>query len=64
MNEEILSNVRNWLTPTQVVLEKMGEGEDVPRNVLKLALQDLKMAIECLEKVKIKQEWRLILIII
>ena len=54
MNEEILSDIRNWLTAAQVVLEKMGKGEHVPKNVSKLALQDLKKAVQSLEKIKVK----------
>lgn len=50
MNEESLSDIRNWLTAAQVVLEKMAKGEHVPQKVLRLALQDLKKAIQHLGK--------------
>jgi hypothetical protein len=52
MNEEILSDIRNWLTSVQVVLERIGKGEHVPREVSNLALKDLKKAIQNLGKVR------------
>lgn len=45
MNEEILSDIRNKLTAPKVALEKLANGENVPRGYLDLALKELKAAI-------------------
>jgi len=52
MNEEIIADIRNKLTAPQVVLEKMAKGEQVSPKVSKLALKDLKAAIQFFEKME------------
>ncbi len=46
MNEETLSDIHNKLTAAQVVLERIANGEHVPREVAELALRDLKKAVQ------------------
>jgi hypothetical protein len=45
MNEEILSDIRNKLTAPKIALEKLANGEKLPREYLELALKELKSII-------------------
>lgn len=45
MNEELLSDIRNKLTAPKIALEKLVNGENLPKEFLELALKELQAAI-------------------
>lgn len=51
MANEIFPEIRNKLTAPKVALEKMANGERVPREFFKLALKELEKAIVLLQEV-------------
>lgn len=50
IQEEILSDIRNKLTIPTVALEKLAKGEKVPQDVLDLAVNSLRQAINLLQE--------------
>lgn len=46
----MVANIRNKLTPTKTALELLSQGKDVPKEFLKIALEDLDEAVELLNK--------------
>ena len=50
MDKELLSDIRNKLTAPKTALEKLANGEKVPKEFLELALKKLKTAIALLQK--------------
>lgn len=52
MNIEILSEIRNKLTAPKVALEKLDNGERVPRGFLQLAAGELKAVVILLQGLK------------
>jgi hypothetical protein len=54
MNEEILSEIRNKLTAPKTALERLARGEEVPRAFLMLALKELDITTNLLQKLVTK----------
>lgn len=50
MNEEILSDIRNKLTAPKIALEKLANGEKMPKEFLELAMKELNAAVVLLQK--------------
>jgi hypothetical protein len=48
MNEEILADIRNKLTVPKTALDKMANGEEVPKVFLAAAVKELDAAIDLL----------------
>ncbi len=57
-NEEIISDIRNKLQSSSIVIERMAEGKPIPENMINLAKSDLgeiEKLLSALEGSKILQ---------
>jgi hypothetical protein len=52
MNEEILADIRNKLTVPKTAFEKLSKGEQVPREFLELASQELSALNDLLKQLE------------
>lgn len=52
LNTEIIAELRNRLQAPMTALEKLSRDEDVPKEFIEMAYQDLKETVELLRQIK------------